>query len=86
MIAEALGCEAIATTLSGYTDKPAPKLPNLKLVEDLAKRVKVPIIAEGGFNRPEQFKQALDAGAWSVCIWHSNYKSVLAYSKFSKYC
>ncbi|MGA1335502.1 MAG: N-acetylmannosamine-6-phosphate 2-epimerase, partial [Candidatus Nanopelagicaceae bacterium] len=24
--------------------------------------------AEGGFNRPEQFKQALDAGAWSVCI------------------
>jgi len=68
LIAEALGCEAIATTLSGYTDKPAPKLPNLKLVEDLAKRVKVPIIAEGGFNRPEQFKQALDAGAWSVCI------------------
>lgn len=68
LIAEAEGCEAIATTLSGYTDEPAPKLPNLLLVEQLARRVKIPIIAEGGFSRPEQMKQALEAGAWSVCI------------------
>lgn len=68
LIAESLGCEAIATTLSGYTDKAAPKLPNLELVEQLAKKIKVPIVAEGGFNRPEQVVQAFNAGAWTVCV------------------
>ena len=68
IIAESLGCEAIATTLSGYTDKPAPPLPNIKLVEDLVKNVNVPVVAEGGFNRPEQVARAFDVGAWAVCI------------------
>ena len=68
IIAEAIGCEAIATTLSGYTDKPAPPLPNIRLVEDIAKKVNIPVIAEGGFNQPNQVSQALEAGAWAVCI------------------
>ena len=68
IIAESLGCEAIATTLSGYTEKPAPRLPNLELVEAISKRVKIPVIAEGGFNQPEQVSRAFDAGAWAVCI------------------
>ena len=68
VIAEALGCEAVATTLSGYTDKPAPPLPNIGLVEKIVKKVKVPVIAEGGFSRPEHVTQAFAAGAWTVCI------------------
>lgn len=68
VIAESLGCDAIATTLSGYTDNPAPKLPNIKLVEQLANRFDLPIIAEGGFSQPEHVVQAFNAGAWSVCI------------------
>jgi N-acylglucosamine-6-phosphate 2-epimerase len=68
VIAEALGCEAVATTLSGYTEKPAPPLPNIGLVEKLVKKVKVPVIAEGGFSRPEHVTQAFAAGAWTVCI------------------
>lgn len=68
IIAEAIGCEAIATTLSGYTDKPSPSLPNLGLVEAIANKVNIPVIAEGGFNRPDQVSQALDAGAWAVCV------------------
>ena len=68
IIAESVGCEAIATTLSGYTDKPAPPLPNIRLVEAIAKKVSIPVIAEGGFNQPNQVSQALDAGAWAVCI------------------
>lgn len=68
VIAEALGCEAVATTLSGYTEKPAPPLPNIGLVERLVKKVKVPVIAEGGFSRPEHVTQAFAAGAWTVCI------------------
>ena len=68
IIAESLGCEAVATTLSGYTDKPAPPLPNIKLVEELAKRVKIPVVAEGGISRPEHVAQAFAVGAWTVCI------------------
>ncbi len=66
--AEALGCDAIATTLSGYTEAPAPKLPNIKLISDITQRVKIPVIAEGGFSHPEHVVQAFNAGAWSVCI------------------
>ena len=68
LIAEIAGCDAIATTLSGYTDKPAPKLPNIELIEKISRRTSLPIIAEGGFNRPEHVLQAFNAGAWSVCI------------------
>ena len=68
IIAESLGCQAIATTLSGYTDKPAPRLPNIKLIEELVKKVSIPVIAEGGFSQPEQVTQAFASGAWSVCI------------------
>lgn len=66
--AEALGCDAIATTLSGYTEAPAPKLPNIKLISDITQRVKIPVVAEGGFSRPEHVMEAFQAGAWSVCI------------------
>ncbi|MFM1967848.1 MAG: hypothetical protein RL590_705 [Actinomycetota bacterium] len=66
--AEALGCDAIATTLSGYTEAPAPKLPNIKLISNITQRVKIPVIAEGGFSHPEHVVQAFNAGAWSVCI------------------
>lgn len=68
LIAESLGCEAIATTLSGYTEIAAPPLPNIKLIEQIANRVSIPIIAEGGFSQPQSVKDAFSVGAWSVCI------------------
>lgn len=68
LAAEELGCEAVATTLSGYTDIPVAGLPNINLISEIAKVVKVPIIAEGGFNQVNHVEQALKAGAWSVCI------------------
>ena len=67
-MAEELGCEAVATTLSGYTDIPVAGLPNIDLISEIAKVVKVPIIAEGGFSQVGHVEQALKAGAWSVCI------------------
>jgi N-acylglucosamine-6-phosphate 2-epimerase len=60
LMAEALGCDAVATTLSGYT--------NIELIQKLSNSLKVPIIAEGGFSQPEHLLQAFNAGAWSVCI------------------
>jgi len=68
VIAEALGCESVATTLSGYTDVGAGPLPNIELLKRLAGKLHVPLIAEGGYSKPEHLKLALDAGAWSVCI------------------
>jgi N-acylglucosamine-6-phosphate 2-epimerase len=66
--AEALGFEAIATTLNGYTDLPSTGLPNVDLVLEIAKVIKVPLIAEGGFANPHQVKNALINGAWAVCV------------------
>jgi len=68
LIAESAGCDAIATTLSGYTDKPAPKLPNIDLIEKISRHTSLPLIAEGGFSRPEHVIQAFSAGAFAVCI------------------
>ena len=84
VIAESLGCEAVATTLSGYTEKPAPALPNLKLVADLAGRVNIPVIAEGGFSTPKELAQAFDAGAWSVCIGTAITNPFLLTKKFTQ--
>jgi len=66
--AEALGFDAIATTLNGYTDLPSTGLPNIDLVLEIAKVIKVPLIAEGGFANPEQVKSAIAYGAWAVCV------------------
>lgn len=68
VLAESLGCEAVATTLSGYTDEPVGTLPNLDLVSALAKNVKIPVVAEGGYHHPEQVSAAFKAGAWTVCV------------------
>jgi N-acylglucosamine-6-phosphate 2-epimerase len=66
--AEELGCDAVATTLSGYTDVPVAGLPNIDLIAEISKRVSVPVIAEGGFNQPISVSEAFTAGALSVCI------------------
>lgn len=63
-----LGFDAIATTLSGYTNEPSPNLPNLDLVKYLTSLTKVPVIAEGGFANPNQVKEAMELGAWAVCV------------------
>jgi N-acylglucosamine-6-phosphate 2-epimerase len=68
LVAQDLGCDAVATTLSGYTDLPVDALPNIRLIEELSAQVTIPIIAEGGFNQTLSVKAAFEAGAWSVCI------------------
>lgn len=70
LAAEQMGADYIATTLSGYTayTQPKPDTPDLKLVETLAKRVSVPVIAEGRYNSPKLARAALDAGAHAVVV------------------
>ena len=64
------GVTYVATTLSGYTDatQPKPETPDLALLEALATRLSVPIIAEGRYNTPQLVRQALDAGAHAVVV------------------
>jgi N-acylglucosamine-6-phosphate 2-epimerase len=68
LIAESLGCDAIATTLAGYTENSVTTLPDIQLISEIANKVKIPVIAEGGFSNPESVARAFAAGAWSVCV------------------
>lgn len=70
LAAEQMGAAYISTTLAGYTDpgRPHPEGPDLALVEALARRVSVPVVAEGRFNTPALARAAIDAGAHAVVV------------------
>ncbi|SMQ85342.1 N-acylglucosamine-6-phosphate 2-epimerase [Devosia lucknowensis] len=68
--AAAWGADYVATTLSGYTEAtlPKPDAPHLELVEALAARLTIPVIAEGRYNSPDLVRQAFSAGAHAVVV------------------
>jgi N-acylglucosamine-6-phosphate 2-epimerase len=68
--AEAAGADAVATTMSGYLAPsiPPPDEPDLSLVEALARRLRVPVIAEGRIRTPAQAREALERGAYAVVV------------------
>ncbi len=68
--AEQMGADYVATTLAGYTEPAAPRgaAPDLLLVERLAARLGVPVIAEGRFGTPELARAAIEAGAHAVVV------------------
>ncbi len=53
------GADVLATTLGGQFDP--------QFVADLA-TLGLPILAEGHIQSPEQAKQAIEMGAWAVCV------------------
>lgn len=69
LAAEEAGADIVATTLSGYTAySPKTEGPDLKLVEMLANRVSIPVIAEGRFHSPQDVIDGLNSGAHCVVI------------------
>lgn len=67
--AAALGCDLVATTLSGYTpDSPRLPGPDLDLIAALVARVAVPVIAEGRFTTPDEVRRAIALGARAVVV------------------
>ena len=63
------GADILSTTLSGYTnEKLPPKNPDFKFLNQLIKKFKVPIIAEGRFNTPAYYKKAMKSGAHAVVV------------------
>lgn len=69
LVAAEAGADAVATTLSGYTDdRPAPDTPDFELIRQLASALSVPLIAEGRIASPEQARYALELGAYAVVV------------------
>ena len=67
--AEAAGAAAVLTTLSGYTaSSPQQEEPDFALIQQLVRAVRVPVIAEGRIDTPEQAARALACGAWAVTV------------------
>ncbi|UYN99165.1 MAG: N-acetylmannosamine-6-phosphate 2-epimerase [Devosia sp.] len=64
------GADYVATTLSGYTEatEPKPQHPDLDLLESLAQRLSVPVVAEGRYNTPQWVRRGFEAGAHAVVV------------------
>ena len=64
------GATYVASTLSGYTEatQPKPEAPDLKLLETLARRLSLPVVAEGRYNTPALVRHGFDAGAHAVVV------------------
>ena len=67
--AEEAGVDMVGTTLSGYTPY-SKKIegPDYELVEELTKKLRIPVIAEGRIREPAQAKKMLELGAYSVVV------------------
>lgn len=67
--AEKDGFDIVSTTLCGYT--PYSKNidgPNFPLMKEVLSKVKIPMIAEGKINTPQDLRDALDLGAFSAVV------------------
>ncbi|WLD93073.1 N-acetylmannosamine-6-phosphate 2-epimerase [Alkalihalobacillus sp. AL-G] len=69
VLAEQMGFDCVSTTLSGYTPYSRQNDgPDFELIERLATRLRIPVIAEGKIHSPEQAKYALGLGAYAVVV------------------
>lgn len=69
--ADELGFDFIGTTLVGYTKQSANDHINeddFRIIRDILKKVKHPVIAEGNIDTPEKAKRVLDLGCYSVVV------------------
>lgn len=63
------GADLVATTMSGYTPhSPKREGPDLTLVRELARRLAIPVVAEGRIRTPDEARAAIQAGAWAVVV------------------
>lgn len=69
LAAEAAGADLVGSTLAGYTgSRPATDGPDLALVSGLARRLQVPVLAEGRVHTTAQARACIDAGAYAVVV------------------
>ncbi|MEG1519439.1 MAG: N-acetylmannosamine-6-phosphate 2-epimerase [Clostridia bacterium] len=64
-----LGFDLVGTTLAGYTkDTAGRSLPDVELIERIAKELPVPVVAEGGIHYPCQLKEVFEKGAFTAVV------------------
>ena len=81
--AERIGFDLVSTTLCGYTDYTLDKpKPNIELIKRLKDALKIPIIAEGNVDSPDNAINCLDAGAWAVVVGAAITRPQLITKKF----
>jgi N-acylglucosamine-6-phosphate 2-epimerase len=69
MEAEKRAVDFVATTLSGYTPYSTQQVePDIALIKQLSKSLKVPVVAEGRISTPDEAATALKAGADYVVV------------------
>lgn len=67
--AQEAGADAVATTLYGYTAETAGiRQVSWPLLQSLVENLKIPVIAEGHLQQPEDVRKALDLGAHAVLV------------------
>lgn len=81
--AERIGFDIVSTTLCGYTDYTLdrPK-PDIELIKGLKAVLRIPIIAEGNIDSPNNAINCLDAGAWAVVVGGAITRPQLITKKF----
>jgi len=68
---EKAGADFISTTLNGYTpetEKDKLFSPNFELVKLISKKIKLPVIAEGRINTPDDAGEMIRLGAFAVVV------------------
>lgn len=69
LAAQQAGADAVATTLYGYTPETmGAREFSWPLLEGLVKTLRIPVIAEGHLQRPEEARRALELGAHAVVV------------------
>lgn len=67
--AEKAGADLISTTLAGYTSYSKQlEGPDFNLIEELSKKVRIPVMAEGRIWTTEDARKALEMGAYGLII------------------
>lgn len=69
LAAEQAGADFVGTTLNGYTEETRNIHSfNWSLLADMARQIRIPIIAEGHISTPAEARRAISAGAWCVVV------------------
>lgn len=70
LLAQSLGADVISTTMAGYTSHGRPPMdgPDLDFLAHALRLARVPVMAEGRFNTPDQAARAMALGAHCVIV------------------
>lgn len=83
VISMEMGADCVSTTLSGYTDYTRKNnCINFDLIDKLVKNLKIPVIAEGRIESPEDLRKVYNLGIYSAVVGSAITRPQLIAKKF----